>query len=61
MRIRNCEDSSNGLTLSSRQCYGASQEYGACDLQQCPRKTFFKTQIITAPDIIGNVRGIDCK
>ncbi|RUS87810.1 hypothetical protein EGW08_004409 [Elysia chlorotica] len=37
MRTRHCEDSTKGLTLSSGQCYGASQEYGACELQQCPR------------------------
>ncbi|GFN97235.1 sco-spondin-like [Plakobranchus ocellatus] len=30
MRSRNCEDSTNGKTLSAGQCYGTSQEYGVC-------------------------------
>ncbi|GFS05137.1 semaphorin-5B-like [Elysia marginata] len=37
MRSRNCEDSTNGMSLPSGHCYGASQEYGTCELQQCPR------------------------
>ncbi|GFS05109.1 thrombospondin type-1 domain-containing protein 1 [Elysia marginata] len=37
MRSRTCEDSTNGMSLSPGHCYGASQEYGTCELQQCPQ------------------------